>query len=49
MRFTGRKHVLGLYLGSNRGSVRDGKQTVWFLMKLSPCGEVFLAGLAAVG
>lgn len=48
MSFTGRKQLLGLELGGSR-KLRDSKQTVWFLMKLSHCGEVFLAGLAAVG
>lgn len=36
-----RKQVLGLELGSSRGSVRDGKANVWILLKLSCCGEIF--------
>lgn len=40
-RHVGRKQVLGLELVSNRGSVRDGKATVWFLLKLSHSGEMF--------
>lgn len=40
---------VGAGAGSNRESVREGKQTVWFLVRLSHCGEVFLAGLATVG
>lgn len=48
-RHVGRKQVLGMELVSNRGSVRDGKATVWFLLKLSHSGEIFQSELSAVG
>lgn len=48
-RQVGRKQVLGLELVRNRGSVRDGKATVRFLLKLSHSGEIFRTELSAVG